>query len=84
MSPDDIRQAITALPYRPFTLHTADGRAFPIHARDLVMVSPRGLTVDVYQPDDRLNMLDTIQITAISFEPPAKAVSGQQSQQTNP
>ena len=68
MSPDDIRQAITALPFRPFTLHTADGRTISVHARDFVMVSPRGLTVDVYQPDDRLDMLDTIQITAISFD----------------
>jgi hypothetical protein len=84
MAPDEIRQKITAVPFRPFTLHTADGRAIPVHARDFILVSPRGMTVDVYQPDDRHDILDTIQITGISFDPPASAPPAQQSQPTNP
>jgi len=68
MAPDDIRQAITAQPFRPFTLHTADGRAILVHARDFILVSPRGLTVLVFQPDDRRDTLDMVQISALSFD----------------
>jgi len=71
MSPDDIRQAIAALPFRPFILHTADSRAIPVHTRDLVLVSPRGLTLLVFQPDDSRDTLDMAQIEAISFDSPA-------------
>jgi hypothetical protein len=80
MAPDDIRQAITALPFRPFTLHTADGRAIPVHARDFILVSPRGLTVLVFQLDDRRDTLDMLQIAAISFDSPASSPWANQSQ----
>ena len=68
MAPDDIRQAITAQPFRPFTLHRADGRAILVHARYFILVSPRGLTVLVFQPDDRRDTLDMVQISALSFD----------------
>ena len=71
MAPDDIRQVITAMPFRPFTLHMANGRAIPVHSRDLILVSPRGLSVLVFQPDDRRDTLDMVQISTLSFDSPA-------------
>ena len=74
MTADAIRHYITAVPFRPFTLHTADGRAIPVHARDFALVSPLGLTVHVFQPDDSQDLLDTSLITSVSS---AAAVSPQ-------
>lgn len=71
MTADEIRRQITMLPFRPFALHVADGRTIPVRARDFILVSPLGFTVDVYQPDDRHDILDTSLITSISFDPPA-------------
>ncbi len=71
MTADTIREHITAVPFRPFTLHIADGRAIPVHARDFILVSPLGTFVDVYQRDDRQDVLYTELITGIGFDPPS-------------
>jgi len=73
MTADAIRKQITAVPFHPFKLHTADGRAIGVFARDFALVSPLGLTVDVYQPDDSHDIIDTSLIASISFTAPANA-----------
>jgi hypothetical protein len=70
MTADEIRRRITALPFRPFRLHIADGRAIAVHARDFILVSPLGLVVDVFQPNEEHDIIDTALITSISFDPP--------------
>ena len=85
MTADAIRRHVTAVPFRPFTRHTADGRAIPVHARDFILVSPLGLTVDVYQPNDLQDILDTALICSISYgTPPATPPQTQSSQQSTP
>ena len=76
MTSETIRNHITAVPFRPFVLHTADGRAIPVHARDFILISPLGLTVDVYQPNDSQDILDVRLITGVSFQTPAVASIG--------
>ena len=69
MSTNELRRHITAVPFRSFVLHVSDGRAIPVHARDFIMVSPLGSTVDVYQPDETHDILASGAITGISFFP---------------
>ena len=81
MNADEIRQHVTAVPFREFVLHVADGRTIPVHGRDFILISPRGLTVDVYQPDERHDILDAALISGIAFAVPPAA---SQSQSSNP
>lgn len=82
MTAAEIRKQITKVPFRPFTLHMADGQTIRVHARDFILVSPLGLTVDVYQADDDHDILDMALITSISFDPPAQP-SAPQTTDTN-
>jgi hypothetical protein len=77
MSPDEIRRRITAVPFKPFVLHIADGRSIPVHSRDFILVSPLGLSVDVYQPDETHDILDTTLITGITLAPPTSTTTTQ-------
>lgn len=72
MTADEIRRQITAVPFRPFVLHIADGRTIPVHARDFIMVSPQGWIVDVFQPDEGHDILDTSLITGITYQTPVQ------------
>jgi hypothetical protein len=67
MTIDRIRDVWRAQPFRPFTIHMADGRRIPVHHRDLLMPSPSGRTVVVYQLDDALNIVDLLLVTDIEI-----------------
>jgi hypothetical protein len=84
MTADVIRQHITAVPFRPFTIHTADGRSISVQGRDFILISPLGLTIDVYQPDDSLDILDTRLITGVSHGPASGPPPVQQNQSSTP
>ena len=83
MTASDIRRHVTAAPFRPFVLHVSDGRAIPVHDRDFILVSPLGSVVDVFQPDDRHDILASGAITGISFDPPARQGAPDQQPTTN-
>jgi hypothetical protein len=78
MTAEDIRQAITSVPFLPFKLNVADGRSIPVVGRDFILVSPLGRMVTVYQPDDRFDWLSIPQITGLSFEPSIALTSASQ------
>jgi hypothetical protein len=83
VSTNELRRHITAAPFRPFVLHVSDGRAIPVHDRDFILVSPLGSVVDVFQPDDRHDILASGTITGISFDPPARQGAPDQQPTTN-
>jgi hypothetical protein len=58
-----------ARPFRPFTLHMADGRAFRVPHPEFASRSPSGRTVVVQGGDDNLSVLDLLLLTEIEFEP---------------
>jgi hypothetical protein len=70
-----LRAAQQATPFRPFTIHMADGRAFPVPHPDFLSMSPTGRTVIVYQEDDAFSILDLLLTTEIEIHPtsPARA-----------
>ena len=42
MTIQQLRAAYKATPFRPFTLHMADGRSFPVPHPDFLSMSPTG------------------------------------------
>jgi hypothetical protein len=75
MTAAELRRHINARPFRPFTIHVADGRAIPVAHHDFILVSPSGQLVDVFQPDDSHDILTMVFITGISFGPQAAQTS---------
>ncbi len=71
MTADELRSVREAHPFRPFTVHLADGRQYRIHHRDYLSMSPGGRTVIVYGEKDAFSILDLLLITEVSVEPPA-------------
>ncbi len=67
MTIERLREAYEAQPFRPFTMHLADGRQIPVLHRDFVMAVPSGRTVIVCQPDDSLNIIDLLLVTDLEF-----------------
>lgn len=74
MSLEELRQCIVASPFVPFTLNIADGRRIPVVGRDFILIPPeKGRTVIVYQKGSSFDLLDSMLITGVSFEPVAGA-----------
>jgi hypothetical protein len=66
---EQLRNAYSAEPFRPFLIHLADGRQVPVVSREFIMTVPSGRTVVVCQPDDTLNIIDVLLITDLEFRP---------------
>jgi hypothetical protein len=69
MTTDRLRDVCQAQPFRPFTMHLADGRRIPVCHREFLLSSPSGRTVVVYQPDDLLNIVDMLLVTDLEIKP---------------
>jgi hypothetical protein len=68
MTIDQIRRLYEAQPFRPFTLHLADGRQLSVVHREFMASSPSGRTVIVYQPDDSFNVVDLLLVTDLEVK----------------
>jgi len=66
MTIEQFRNLHRAAPFRPFTIHLADGREIPVRHREFAMPSPSGRTVIVYQPDDSFEVIDLLLVTSLS------------------
>jgi len=69
MTIEQVRNLYNAQPFRPFTIHLADGRRIPVHHREFVMTVPSGRTIVVCQPDDTLNIIDLLLVTDLEIRP---------------
>lgn len=63
MTVDLLRQMYKAEPFRPFTIHLADGRSLPVVHQEFLAMSPSGRSVLVYQSDDSFNIVDLLLVT---------------------
>jgi len=70
---EQLRNAYSAQPFRPFIIHLADGREIPVRHREFMMAVPSGRTVVVCQPDDTLNIIDLLLVTDLEIAPSAKS-----------
>ena len=75
MTIEQLRLAREANPFRPFTVHLADGRSHRVPHRDWLSMSPGGRTIIVYVSEEGGSILDSLMITELSFDiMPANAV----------
>jgi hypothetical protein len=71
MRHEQIRQLLTAQPFRPFTIHLPEGRTVDVVHHDFALVSPDGRTLVVYDSDAVANIIDIMLIASIYLGPPA-------------
>ena len=67
MAVQQLRAAHRAVPFRPFNLHTADGREFHVPHPDFLSMSPTGRTVILYREDEEFSILDLLLMTEIEM-----------------
>ncbi|HEV3081893.1 MAG TPA: hypothetical protein VGY66_19090 [Gemmataceae bacterium] len=65
MTAEQLRGMREANPFRPFTLHLADGRALTVPHRDFVSQSPGGRTIIVYRSDEAFSVVDLYLVTEV-------------------
>jgi hypothetical protein len=65
MTIDKIKELYHAEPFYPFDLHLADGRSIRVAHREFLASAPSGRTVVVFQPDDRMNIVDLLLVTDV-------------------
>jgi hypothetical protein len=75
MTAEQLRAVREANPFRPFTIHLADGRTLPVPHRDFVSQSPSGRTIIVYQPDEAFNIVELYLVTDLEVQAPADSES---------
>jgi hypothetical protein len=59
---DELKKWIKAIPFLPFTVHVADGRAFPVPHPDHILVTSKGLVVI----EDDAGLVDILPILLVS------------------
>jgi hypothetical protein len=62
---EQLRNLHQATPFRPFTIHLADGRSFPVRHRDFLSRSPSGRTAVVHYGDDSFSVVDLLLVTEL-------------------
>ena len=66
MKAEDIRKLQDAVPFRPFSLVLADGRAFRVPHPDFLSVSPKGTGLSLWAEDGSIEcILDTALVAEI-------------------
>ena len=67
MTIERLRQIYEAEPFRPFTMHLADGRSVAIHHREFIAAAPSGRTIVVFTPDDKMHIIDLLLVTEVEI-----------------
>jgi hypothetical protein len=68
MTSKELRAALQSVPFRPFTIHMADGRAFEVRHQDFLLLGPNGRTAFAFSPSGAdFSILDVMLMTEIKF-----------------
>jgi hypothetical protein len=67
MTIEQLRNVHRAQPFRPFTIHLADGRNLLVPHPDFLSHSPTGRTIIVYHPDDAFSIIDLLLVTELEI-----------------
>ena len=66
MATEQLKNAHSASPFRPFTIHMGDGRSFRVDHPEFLARSPTGRTVVVYShSDNAFSVLDLLLMTEL-------------------
>lgn len=69
MKMEQLRTRHQARPFRPFAIHTADGRAFPVPHSEFLAYDPEGATIIALKTDHTFSILDLDLITELEVLP---------------
>ncbi len=74
MTADPIRQLLREMPFVPFDLHLANGKAIHIHHPDFASLGPGGRVMIVWAPTgDGFDLIDVLLVNNVSVPPPVGA-----------
>jgi hypothetical protein len=65
MTAEQLRAMRELSPFRPFTIHLADGRSLTVPHRDFVSQSPGGRTIIAYRSDESFSVVDLYLVTEL-------------------
>jgi len=68
MTIQEIRRLYDARPFRPFDIHTADGRKIRVAHREFMATAPAARTVVVYQADGSFDIVDLLLVSALRVQ----------------
>lgn len=66
MTAQPIRDAQHAHPFKPFTIHIADGKTVEVTHPECLLLTHKGRTVVVNTPDDRMEIIDMLLIARLT------------------
>jgi hypothetical protein len=72
---ENLTEKIHAAPFRPFTIHLADGKSIAVPHPDFIAHRPAGRVAVVVEEDDRTHTIDVGLITRLEVAPPVPAGS---------
>jgi hypothetical protein len=67
MTIEQLRNVHQATPFRPFTIHLADGRQLVVPHREFLSHSPSGRTIIVYHEDENFSLVDLLLVTELEI-----------------
>jgi hypothetical protein len=67
MTIEQLRATYGATPFRPFTIHLADGRHYDVPHPDFLSHTPTGRTLIVYHGGESFSILDLLLVTELKF-----------------
>ena len=76
MTIEQLRKHYHAKPFRPFTMHLADGRAIDVEHPEFMALSPSGRTVVVYTEPQAAETIDLLLVTSIRGDAEVAASQG--------
>jgi hypothetical protein len=68
MTAEQLRAMREAQPFRPFTIHLADGRSLLVPHRDFVFQSPGGRIIIVYGSGESFSIIDLYLVTELEVQ----------------
>ncbi|MEL7088783.1 MAG: hypothetical protein AAGL98_10145 [Planctomycetota bacterium] len=66
MTTVQLKKYVQAKPFKPFTIHLADGRAMMVSHPELISISPGGRTVGVWTHEDAIETIDLLLVTSLA------------------
>jgi hypothetical protein len=67
----EIRETLRKQPFRPFVIHLADGREFPVEHVDFLLISRTERSIVVAELNGGYEIIDPMMVTSLSVAEPS-------------
>jgi hypothetical protein len=68
MTIDKIKTAYSARPFKPFTVHLADGRVLPVSHPEFMAMLPGGRNIFIALEDGSYHIVDLLLVVSLGFD----------------